>query len=468
MNTRIRLRPLVLLSILAWAIAPAFAEEGDAAALIEKLKTKVDAKGAGDLRYSQEMHEQLAAWLPHLDPADRADAELLANAREFAGGKLSGQVFAVYFRETHLRPMKRRLRMLKFTAKGDGVADSILATAVMHQTGDGVPLDLKQGAQLLTKAAEAGSIAAMNRLADQYRMGHGGFARDDASAVKWYRKAADRSPWAMLMLGEMIDGGRGADADKAEAKRLFEDARKAAKVSAEAGSAEGMYVLGYLLIDDGDKGLPKDYAAALSWYRKAAELKHPAALNTLGYLYFNGYGVEKDPAAAIEWWRKAAAAENIDGIQWLARAYRDGIGVPRDYAKSMEWYLYGSERGSAFAMNEVGYLHDAGLGVPSNYEEAMTWYRKAAALNHAKGTANVGALFEFGKGRPRDPQEALKWWRKGAELGDLEGMYHTGRLLSTGEAGEKDEAAAWTWMQRAAKAGHVQAKVWLKLRGHVE
>ncbi len=54
-------------------------------------------------------------------------------------------------------------------------------------------------------------------------------------------------------------------------------------------------------------GVPKDYAEAVKWFRKAAEQGHAQAQNDLGCSYYHGNGVPKNRKKAIEWWKKAAA-----------------------------------------------------------------------------------------------------------------------------------------------------------------
>jgi TPR repeat protein len=51
-------------------------------------------------------------------------------------------------------------------------------------------------------------------------------------------------------------------------------------------------------------GVPQDYSAAVSWYRKAAEQGHADAQNNLGFSYSQGHGVPKDYAAAVSWYVK--------------------------------------------------------------------------------------------------------------------------------------------------------------------
>jgi clan AA aspartic protease (TIGR02281 family) len=68
------------------------------------------------------------------------------------------------------------------------------------------------------------------------------------------------------------------------------------------------------------QGVPQDYAAALSWYRKAADQGHAEAQYNLGVMYANGQGVAKDyviahmrlSLAAAKGYNGAAKALNRD------------------------------------------------------------------------------------------------------------------------------------------------------------
>jgi TPR repeat protein len=45
-------------------------------------------------------------------------------------------------------------------------------------------------------------------------------------------------------------------------------------------------------------GVPQDYAAAMSWYQKAADQGNAPARFNLGFIYFNGLGVPQDYAVS--------------------------------------------------------------------------------------------------------------------------------------------------------------------------
>jgi uncharacterized protein len=74
--------------------------------------------------------------------------------------------------------------------------------------------------------------------------------------------------------------------------------------AAEQGYGRAQHNLG-LMYNHG-RGVPRDDAAAVAWYLKAAGQGDTAAQVQLGILYGTGQGVSQDPAAAASWFRKAA------------------------------------------------------------------------------------------------------------------------------------------------------------------
>ena len=67
--------------------------------------------------------------------------------------------------------------------------------------------------------------------------------------------------------------------------------------------------------------MPQDYAAAVSWYRKAADQGDANAQYNLGIMYDNGQGVPQDYAAAAAWYRKAADQGDARGQSNLGLMY---------------------------------------------------------------------------------------------------------------------------------------------------
>ena len=81
------------------------------------------------------------------------------------------------------------------------------------------------------------------------------------------------------------------------------------------------------------QGVPQDYAAAMSWYRKAAEQGLAPAQYNLGYMYDHGQGVPLDYALAVSWYRKAAEQGDGSAQNNLGVMYQIGQGVFRTMCK---------------------------------------------------------------------------------------------------------------------------------------
>ena len=108
------------------------------------------------------------------------------------------------------------------------------------------------------------------------------------------------------------------------------------------------------LLEDGFAAYGKgDYAAAVSWYRKAAEQGNASAQNNLGVMYDIGRGVTQDYAAAVSWYRKAADQGDADAQYNLGGMYDNGQGVPQDYVQAHMWFNLATANGDADAINNL-------------------------------------------------------------------------------------------------------------------
>jgi hypothetical protein len=111
----------------------------------------------------------------------------------------------------------------------------------------------------------------------------------------------------------------------------------------------------------------------------AAELGNVEAEVMLSGLYLLGLGVPKDYAQAAMWSRKAADQRDPRAEYSLGKLYAAGNGVPLDRAQAAVWYRKAAEQGYASAQFSLGVEYLDGHGVPKNYREAYFWVKIAAA-----------------------------------------------------------------------------------------
>ena len=150
--------------------------------------------------------------------------------------------------------------------------------------------------------AEKGDAKSQFSLAVKYRKGEG-IGKNEAEAVKWYRKAAlNKFAPAQHNLGECY----------------------------------------YL----GECGLPEDDAQAVEWYRKAANQNYAYSQFRLGGHYLLGHGVPKNEVEAVKWFRKAAEQGMGAAQNDLGTCYLFGTGVIKDYVEAYKWILLGASTAS--------------------------------------------------------------------------------------------------------------------------
>ena len=83
-----------------------------------------------------------------------------------------------------------------------------------------------------------------------------------------------------------------------------------------------------------------------------------------------GRGVTRDDAQSVEWYRKAADQGDADAQTLLGRMYRKGRGVPQDYTQAVHWFRRGAQQGNVKAQFNLGFMYDNGQGVPQDYAQA--------------------------------------------------------------------------------------------------
>jgi methionine-S-sulfoxide reductase len=236
----------------------------------------------------------------------------------------------------------------------------------------------------------------------------------------------------------------------------FKTAEGLLRPLAEQGNATAEFDLGGMYHHG--RGVPQDYAAALTWYRKSADQGDARAQNGLGDMYFDGSGVPQDYAAALTWYRKAADQGYANAEYHLGTIYENGQGVPQDYAEALKWYRIAAEQGEGRAQVELGAMYDNGDGVPQDYAEALKWFRKAADQDFPAAQYNLGQMYRLGSGVPQDDAAAAKWYRLAANKGYAAAQSNLGAMYARGQGVRQDYTGALKWFHLAADHGDLDAQ----------
>jgi len=172
----------------------------------------------------------------------------------------------------------------------------------------------------------------------------------------------------VVMLGPYEDAKAAYNkGDYAAVRRLL-----SSFILALAGNSDAQHNLGVMY--DNGQGVTQDYAAAMSWYRKAAEQDDAYAQTNLGFMYANGRGVPQDYVQAVSWFRKAAEQGDAYAQTNLGVMYYSGRGVPQDYVQAHMWWSLAAAKGDADAINNLDQI--AAKMTPAQIAEAQKLARE--------------------------------------------------------------------------------------------
>lgn len=305
---------------------------------------------------------------------------------------------------------------------------------------DGHEVDFEAAYNHFEKALELGKVEANFYLGVLYDWE--GYPEQDYEKARTYYEAAGENPYAYISLGFLYYNGQGVDADKAKGKEYFDNA-----IALEC--MDGYYGLGDVATDE------EDYAAAMDNYNMAAEngteiLYIESAMIGIGNLYQNGRGVAIDYAKAMEWFQKAADLGFADAMNNIGVLYANGLGVDQDSAKALEYYQKAAEQkpNNEVLICNIGIIYFGG----EDYTNAMEWFQKAADLGSADASFLIGYMYVEGLGIEQDYTKAMEWYLKAADLGSVDAMNDIGYLYEEGLGVEQDSAKADEWYAKAEAA----------------
>ncbi|QHD05450.1 tetratricopeptide repeat protein [Pseudomonas sp. R76] len=187
---------------------------------------------------------------------------------------------------------------------------------------------------------------------------------------------------------------------------------------------------------------PRAYAR---WVMHAAQLGDADAQATLAQLLLDGRGIQKDQPLALSWFRIAAQQRHPMAINMIGRCLENGWGCEVDLAECARHYRQAADLGLDWGLYNYGQLLTRGRGVERDLLAAYELFGQAAAKGHAKSMNLLGRFHHEGVVVPKDVQVARQWYQRSAEAGDFRGQYnHAAELVELG-----DEAQACVWLERA-------------------
>ena len=243
--------------------------------------------------------------------------------------------------------------------------------------------------------------------------------------------------------------------------------------AADAGWATGAYNLGAFHAIG--KGVAKDLVESTRWYERAADLGNHEAAIVRGTMWCNGEGSEPDMAQALAWWRRAAREGMPKAMFYLGDSFRAGNGVEKDEVEAIGWYLRAREieethitaerikqlrdavraradAGDLVAAARVGQMFVHGCGYARDREEGARWLAKAVEVS-ADAARELATLHRKGEGAVQDMGAARRLYESAALRGDRDAQHALAFAWSEGHGGPLDADAAIRWYRASADQG---------------
>jgi TPR repeat protein len=207
--------------------------------------------------------------------------------------------------------------------------------------------------------------------------------------------------------------------------------------------------------------LDQDYAKALLWLTAAIDAGNVPAVNTLGYMYANGYGVAKDTEKALAYFRTAAEKSDINACYNVAYCLDNGIGTEPDKKEAFTWYGKAAEIGNPGAQYKLAEIYAKGETVGEDPVSAYNWMCKAAAAGNTDAMTELSGYYRNGYGTAKDEGKAFELFRKLAEKDSVFGMIQAADAYAAGKGTKQNWYSALRWYRDAEQKGsqYASAKI---------
>lgn len=118
--------------------------------------------------------------------------------------------------------------------------------------------------------------------------------------------------------------------------------------AAQQGSEEAYLILGRIYTRDQEK---KDFIAASSWLKKAANLGSTKAMEMMALINVDGRVIAPDYSKAAYWLRRGSDAGDLGATYNLAYYYLGGTGVDKNRAEAIRLLKYAAKKGHPYSID---------------------------------------------------------------------------------------------------------------------
>lgn len=349
----------------------------------------------------------------------------------------------------------------KIKAAKEGDLEAQNSLGLMLENGADVARDEAEAIQWFTKAAERGFAEAQYNLA---RMREN--AGDLVSAFQWYSRAAQQGMQEASRRLEHWQGGE--ESLEGEPERLQGENFQGASEAGSRLSKSGQDVIGLadgFVIKPGRKmsrtilfaGIGALVCIGLVALGILDLLRKPKLLSLAeaSGLYEKAKLGEAKARNALQ---EAAAKGNSEAQFYIGRTYDNGIGAERNEKEAVSWYRKAADKGNAGAQLKLGRMYEVGIGVNRDPKEAVHWYRKAAEQGAPSAQMKLADFYQAGEAIAKDDSQAAGWYRKAAEQGNASAQFKLAKMYEEGRGAPKENNETLYWYRKAAAQHYYYAR----------
>jgi len=206
----------------------------------------------------------------------------------------------------------------------------------------------------------------------------------EQAMTNWLVAAENGHSGSMNMIGLMYSKGYGVEQDRVKAIEWYERA-------AAAGHETAINNLVYTYATYNEV---LNFAKAVTWMEKKAEMGDVSSLVDLGYMAYKGRGTEQNFRVAMDYFLEAAEKGSVDALFNIGYMYYFGKGVEQDYAKAMDYFLQGADNGHHYSMMYIGFMYACGYGVTQDFDVAKDWAQKLSDDGDDSGSYRIYSFLE--------------------------------------------------------------------------
>ena len=304
----------------------------------------------------------------------------------------------------------------------------------------------KRGLEMLEQAAEAGQVAAANRLAEIY-LGGLGVDPDVEKALHYYGVGLiNDSEGAVVGLGDALrTGTRQLAPNPKVAMDLFQRA-------ADKGEAGAMRRIASMYLNG--EAVAQDVVRAEQMLTELAEAGDAQSFVDLGDLYREGTFVTADMPKAVGFYEKASALGFNAGTTRLAGLYLAGAeGVPINVKRSLDYYNEAVEGGSTGAMRSLADLYLEGTILNPDPERAIELLERAATFGDSASAERLATIYAQNDPFPADYEKVKSYLDLALAMGNTRAVINVATAIAEGPLARSQRDASFELLSGAVSSG---------------